>query len=278
MDLIRRLRAPKKEENGTESPSDHSKLSVDVNFVGTDGCGKTTLLMAGVLGQLPEHRSPPATLTWECYSGWLPGPLYNVHFNIWDTPGADGTDRIRAIGYKHNVSKSDIAVILFNIGGSSEDIENLDMEILPEVDDYCPGAAKLLVGCRLDLRKSPTRFDSHRTPPVTLQDGINAAKRIGAWGYVECSGKTNDGISELLVVLAQMAVVIKTHAKWKLSKPSMPFFVVSPDAAAPVPNPFEAWHGHRKVYNSTRSQSSVVINDAKRPNNLVSEGLLKRND
>ncbi|KAG9124058.1 hypothetical protein FRC07_013011 [Ceratobasidium sp. 392] len=128
--------------------------------------------------------------------------------------------------------------------------------------------------------------------------GVDLAKQIGAWGYVECSAKTKDGVAELFKAIAQMAVAVKTQPR-----PSMPFFVISsdipdpsvPEAIAPSvavermmaeerlrsenlksenavsssSNPPKDWLQQRRAPQVPRGQNLATQGNALRPNNLV---------
>jgi GTPase SAR1 family protein len=57
-----------------------------------------------------------------------------------------------------------------------------------------------LVGCKKDLRfDNKTIEELHKTSqkPVTMEQGEEVKKRIGAVKYIECSAKNGDGVREV---------------------------------------------------------------------------------
>ncbi|CAO3592493.1 unnamed protein product [Absidia cylindrospora] len=60
--------------------------------------------------------------------------------------------------------------------------------------------AILLVGCKKDLRNDPGTIEAlqrNSQKPVTYEEGIDVSRKIGAYKYLECSAKSNDGVREV---------------------------------------------------------------------------------
>ncbi|KAG8716872.1 GTP-binding protein Rho1 [Ceratobasidium sp. 395] len=172
-----------------------------------------------------------------------------------------------------------LVIVMFEIGRQYS-IEELSEHILPEIQRFCPTAPKLLVGCQLDSRDYDNEHWIQLVGlPITYQQGIEAAKRIGGWGYVECSAETRVGVAELFEAIFQMAVVIKTQPQSKrgATNPLIPFFQILPDpTSAPkegiAPMPLGEWIQRYGSPQSLANQTLTRMNNARRPNNLTSEG------
>ncbi|KAG8857577.1 GTP-binding protein Rho1 [Serendipita sp. 405] len=67
----------------------------------------------------------------------------------------------------------------------------------------------LLVGCKMDVRTDPivlNRMKKRFIEPVSVQQGRDMAKSIGAAMYLECSAKTGQGVNEVLHHAARLSL------------------------------------------------------------------------
>ena len=63
-----------------------------------------------------------------------------------------------------------------------------------------PIAPIVLVGNKKDLRKDKNVIDElakRGQQPITVEDGHAMAQKIGAYAYLECSAKFNDGVKKV---------------------------------------------------------------------------------
>ncbi|KAG8771827.1 hypothetical protein FRC12_003373 [Ceratobasidium sp. 428] len=82
----------------TDPFSDRLELEADITFVGTAGCGKTSLLLTGLRnGGLND--SDRGTSVWKSYSGTFTTSSHIVRLNVWDTPGMEEYKASRELGY-----------------------------------------------------------------------------------------------------------------------------------------------------------------------------------
>ena len=65
------------------------------------------------------------------------------------------------------------------------------------VDATHTGVPFILVGTKLDLRNDPetvARLQQKRRMPVNSEDGMQLARELGAYKYIECSALTQQGL------------------------------------------------------------------------------------
>ncbi|XP_053768003.1 transforming protein RhoA isoform X2 [Desmodus rotundus] len=157
--------------------------------VGDGACGKTCLLMVFSRNPFPEAYVPTV----------FESSVEDYH-------------RLRALSYPH----TDVVLMCFSIASPSS-LDNIPETWTPEVQHYCPGAPVILVGNKKDLRNSPRtrrRLARARREPVQPEEGRAMAKRIGAFGYAECSAKTEDGVREVFE-MATRAALQASHGRQK---------------------------------------------------------------
>ena len=80
-------------------------------------------------------------------------------------------------------------------------VENVTAKWFPEVSHYCAKVPIVLVGTKLDLREDKDTIEKlrqkHQRGPITYEDGIQKAKEIGAYKYLECSALTQKGLKQV---------------------------------------------------------------------------------
>jgi len=89
---------------------------------------------------------------------------------------------------------------------------------ISEVLHFCSGLPIILVGCKKDLRYDQKTIEElHKTSqkPVTPEQGEEIRKKIGAYKYLECSAKTNEGVREVFEHATRAALLTKKKKKEK---------------------------------------------------------------
>ncbi|EGG04283.1 uncharacterized protein MELLADRAFT_89515 [Melampsora larici-populina 98AG31] len=74
------------------------------------------------------------------------------------------------------------------------------------------GLTIVLVGCKKDLRNDPKTIDELRRTsqrPVTSDEGMAVAQKIGAQCYLECSAKSGHGVREVFEHATWYALLAK---------------------------------------------------------------------
>lgn len=110
-----------------------------------------------------------------------------ISLGIFDTAGQEDYDRLRPLSYP----QTDVFFLCFSVA-SRPSFDNVMAKWSHELRHHAPGVPIILVGCKVDLRSSPSSPHSY---PVTAEQAKGAAKTIGAECYVETSALTMQGVS-----------------------------------------------------------------------------------
>ncbi|XP_071379617.1 rho-related GTP-binding protein RhoA-A isoform X2 [Centroberyx affinis] len=157
-------------------------------IVGDGACGKTCLLIVFSKDQFPEVYVPTV---FENY--------------------VEDYDRLRPLSYPD----TDVILMCFSID-SPDSLENIPEKWTPEVKHFCPNVPIILVGNKKDLRNDEhTRRElaKMKQEPVKPEEGRDMANRINAFGYLECSAKTKDGVREVFEMATRAALQAKKRGK-----------------------------------------------------------------
>ncbi|KAM3503289.1 hypothetical protein MY10362_004295 [Beauveria mimosiformis] len=212
-------------------------------IVGDGACGKTCLLM---LVSLVASSSPPATDTqppnhicdliaipiylvltllssvfskgtfpevyvptvFENYVADVEVDGKHVELALWDTAGQEDYDRLRPLSYPD----SHVILICFAID-SPDSLDNVQEKWISEVLHFCQGLPIILVGCKKDLRydqKVTSELAKTSQKPVSPEEGEEIRKKIGAYKYLECSAKTNEGVHEVFEHATRAALLSRS--------------------------------------------------------------------
>lgn len=77
---------------------------------------------------------------------------------------------------------------------------------------FCPNIPIVLVGNKVDLRSDPTTISElakMKQIPVTYEQGLSMAEKIGAFKYLECSAKTKEGVRQVFETATRAALQVK---------------------------------------------------------------------
>uniref|UniRef100_A0AAQ4Q4B9 Ras homolog family member C n=1 Tax=Gasterosteus aculeatus aculeatus TaxID=481459 RepID=A0AAQ4Q4B9_GASAC len=138
-------------------------------------------------------------------------PLPQVELALWDTAGQEDYDRLRPLSYPD----TDVILMCFSID-SPDSLENIPEKWTPEVKHFCPNVPIILVGNKKDLRNDEhTRRElaKMKQEPVKSEEGRDMANRISAFGYLECSAKTKDGVREVFEMATRAALQVRKRKK-----------------------------------------------------------------
>ncbi|KAJ8259166.1 hypothetical protein COCON_G00181780 [Conger conger] len=177
-------------------------------IVGDGACGKTCLLIVFSKDQFPEVYVPTV---FENYVADIEVDGKQVELALWDTAGQEDYDRLRPLSYPD----TDVILMCFSID-SPDSLENIPEKWTPEVKHFCPNVPIILVGNKKDLRNDDhTRRElaKMKQEPVKPEEGRDMAHRINAFGYLECSAKTKDGVREVFEMATRAALQAKKRGK-----------------------------------------------------------------
>merc|ERR1712000_283797 len=119
----------------------------------------------------------------------------HVELALWDTAGQEDYDRLRPLSYPD----SHVILICFAVD-SPDSLDNVQEKWISEVLHFCSGLPIILVGCKKDLR-----YDQK-----TIEE---LHKKIGAYKYLECSAKTNEGVREVFEHATRAALLSRSSRK-----------------------------------------------------------------
>ncbi|EZF32517.1 GTP-binding protein rhoA, partial [Trichophyton interdigitale H6] len=177
-------------------------------IVGDGACGKTCLLIVFSKGTFPEVYVPTV---FENYVADVEVDGKHVELALWDTAGQEDYDRLRPLSYPD----SHVILICFAID-SPDSLDNVQEKWISEVLHFCSGHPIILVGCKKDLRHDQRTIEElHKTSqkPVTPEQGEEVRKKIGAYKYLECSARTNEGVREVFESATRAALLSKEKTK-----------------------------------------------------------------
>ncbi|KAJ5723923.1 hypothetical protein N7488_001958 [Penicillium malachiteum] len=182
-------------------------------IVGDGACGKTCLLIVFSKGTFPETYVPTV---FENYVTDVQIDNNTVELALWDTAGQEDYDRLRPLSYPD----SHVIMICFAID-SPDSLENVQEKWIQEVTHFCHGMPIILVGCKKDLRHDPGTIQALRKTsqsPVTTEQGVNVARKIGAYKYFECSARSGEGVRGVFEAATRAALTVHSRSSKPKSK------------------------------------------------------------
>ncbi|KAA1087812.1 hypothetical protein PGTUg99_009919 [Puccinia graminis f. sp. tritici] len=181
-----------------------SEIRRKLVIVGDGACGKTCLLIVFSKGTFPEVYVPTV---FENYVADVEVDGKRVELALWDTAGQEDYDRLRPLSYPD----SNVILICFAID-SPDSLDNVQEKWISEVLHFCQGLPIVLVGCKKDLRTDPKTIEELRRTsqkPVTPEEGMAVAQKIGSQRYLECSAKLGQGVREVFEHATRYALLAK---------------------------------------------------------------------
>uniref|UniRef100_UPI00358DFDC5 ras-related C3 botulinum toxin substrate 1-like n=1 Tax=Myxine glutinosa TaxID=7769 RepID=UPI00358DFDC5 len=157
--------------------------------LGDGAVGKTCLLISYTTNAFPGEYVP--TVFDNCIANvMMDGKPVNL--GLWETSGQEDYDHLRSLSYPN----TDVFLICFALT-SPASFENVRAKWFPDVRYHCPNTPIILVGTKLDLRDDEETIERLRDKklwPISVLQGFQMAKGIGAVKYVECSALTQHGL------------------------------------------------------------------------------------
>eukprot|EP00727_Mastigamoeba_balamuthi_P002951 m51a1_g12653 putative ras-related c3 botulinum toxin substrate 1 (rho small gtp binding protein rac1) (205) ;mRNA; f:3030-3802 len=161
--------------------------------VGDGAVGKTCALVSFTSNAFPGDYVPTV---FDNYSALVSVDGRAVNLALWDTAGQEDYDRLRPLSYP----MTDVFLVCFSVA-SPPSLDNVASKWWPEISHFCPGVPVVLCGLKSDLRDDKEAVAAvqrrWRRGPVTREEGLAAAKAIGARSYAEASALTQRGLPQL---------------------------------------------------------------------------------
>ncbi|XP_043925697.1 rho-related GTP-binding protein RhoF [Protopterus annectens] len=170
-------------------------------------CGKS-LQEAVPLGSKSKEYAPSV---FEKYSVNITVGNKQVMLNLYDTAGQEDYDRLRPLSYQN----ADIVLICYDVTNPTS-FDNVLIKWHPEVNHFCGGAPKVLIGCKTDLRKDKERLRKLRASqldPITYNQGEATAQQIQAEIYLECSAKFRENVEDVFKESTKIALAARKKAR-----------------------------------------------------------------
>ena len=154
-------------------------------------------MMCGVHVYVPPTLITPSAphYRFDFYSAGVLVDSQQVNLGLWDTPGQEDYDRLRPLSYP----QTNVFLVCFSVV-SPTSFENVANRWAPEIEHYCPGVPKILVGTKLDLLNDEATIEELKEKnlaPITQQQGEAMRRKIGAVAYMECSALTQRELKEV---------------------------------------------------------------------------------
>ncbi|NXI60623.1 RHOC protein, partial [Chloroceryle aenea] len=166
-------------------------------IVGDGACGKTCLLIVFSKDQFPEVYVPTV---FENYIADIEVDGKQVELALWDTAGQEDYDRLRPLSYPD----TDVILMCFSIDSPDS--------LGPGTKGWMSqGWALCFHCCFLVIFPNPL-FNAFQEP-VKPEEGRDMANRINAFGYLECSAKTKEGVREVFEMATRAGLQVRKNKK-----------------------------------------------------------------
>jgi small GTP-binding protein len=188
------------------------EITVKLVTIGDGAVGKTSLLMSFAQNKFPEQYIP--TVFDNCTTFHIPYPLDNttliyetspVTLSLWDTAGQSDYDTLRPLAYPN----THVFLICFDVM-SRTSFFNVNQVWITEMKHHCPDVPFVLCGTKCDMLQNKElikKLEWENQPPILKKEGEEKAKKLGAYAYVQCSGKTQQGLTEVFTTCVEAALI-----------------------------------------------------------------------
>jgi len=231
-----------------EDEEDENIFRAKLVVVGDGAVGKTCLLISFATDKFPEEYVPTV---FENYTADMELNGKSIYLHLWDTAGQEDYDRLRPLSYPG----TDVVLLCFSLV-SEASFESVQEKWDPEIKHFLPTVPKILVGLKVDLRDSKTPDPSiGKFECITTQQGLELAKEIGAFKYVESSAKTRMGLSDVFQASID-ACIAKSNEKEQKRKERR-----KKKTSSKADGEGKKSSSHRKKSSSSSSTASSLTNN-----------------
>ena len=129
--------------------------------------------------------------------------------DLWDTTGQEEYDRLRPLAYPG----TDVFIVCYSVNSPSS-FKNVKAKWLQEIRLHCPSTPIMMVGTNADTRNL-SKEDKQSMTFVDLADAKNLCAKLGADRVMECSAKTQVGLSGVFDEIMKVGIAAKFKSKIK---------------------------------------------------------------
>ena len=162
-------------------------------IVGDSGVGKTSLLMKYTGWDMPTNTPSFENYFFDPNTNGQVNNTTKIKLNLYDTNGHEQHDNQRPLSYP----KTDVFLICFSLVDPAS-FKNVRAKWYSEIRKHCSGVPIILVGINLNLQddKDPNKTQSgKKLSPITYQQGLDMANKVGAVKYLECLALTREKLN-----------------------------------------------------------------------------------
>lgn len=181
-------------------PEEDSKISKQVTLIGYGSCGKTSLLNKHLYKQFEEQKK---TTTFFATKSEYKVKDKIIELRLWDTAGQNELTRLRELA----IPCANYILICYSVDCRTSFNEVTDT-FVPQVRETSPNAKYFLVALKTDLRndrRTIEKLAEKSEIPITTNEGIDLAKKVGAVSYFESSAKEGFNVDETFEQVAKYA-------------------------------------------------------------------------
>ncbi|KAH8824486.1 small GTPase-binding protein [Flagelloscypha sp. PMI_526] len=182
-------------------------------IVGDDGTGKTALLVRFVQRDFLGKWVPSL---FEYYMADIGVDGQAVEMVLLDTAGQESFDSLRPLNY-HNTQ---VVLITFSLC-CPESLDHVQTRWINELKKFIPKIPIILVGWKKDTRNDKSVLDrmaGDHALPISSDEGMVLALKIGAALYLECSSKLGEGVDEVFIEATRLALGVPVPILRRLSE------------------------------------------------------------
>jgi len=182
--------------------SNEKDVSVKLMTIGDGAVGKTSLLMSFALDKFPDEYSPTVFDNYNCTMIFQD---HTVALGLWDTAGQQDYETLRPLAYPG----THIFLVCFSVISRSSFI-NVEQVWLKEIQKNSPDVPWVLCGTKGDLLENPEvlkKLEEEKQPPILKEEAEKFSKKLGAYGYVQCSGKTQVGMTNVFQMCVEAGLI-----------------------------------------------------------------------
>ena len=130
---------------------------------------------------------------------------------LFSLSGQEDYDRLRPLSYPD----TDVILMCFSVD-SRDSLENIQAKWVPEIHHFCPNVPYLLIATKKDFRNDPATKQAlarEKQSIIKPDEGRLMSEKVGAYGYLECSAKTREGVREVFTMATRAALAKKKKKK-----------------------------------------------------------------